>query len=85
MTCRYVTEMKINKFRKFLIANHSARNGKNILTLRMLLIGISVKVPTGAAATAAAAGTASTAGACNQRRTALFMGLFKYQLERSSV
>lgn len=34
----------------------------------MLLIGISVKVPTCAAATAAAAGTASSAGACRERQ-----------------
>lgn len=86
MTCRHTTEeMKMNKFRKPLIVNHCARNGKNVLTLRMLLIGISVKVPTGAAATAAAAGTASTAGACNQRRTALFMAQSRYQLQSSSV
>lgn len=51
----------------------------------MLLIGISVKVPAGAAATAAAAGIASTAGAYNQRRTALLIGPYKYQLQSSSV
>lgn len=48
----------------------------------MLLIGISVKVPTGAAATAAAAGTASSAGACNNRKTAQLTVLSKYQLYR---
>lgn len=51
----------------------------------MLLIGISVKVPTGAAATAAAAGTASAAGACNQRKTAQFTGLAQHQSQSSSV